>query len=274
MTSSDLLDLTGKVAVVTGAGRGLGRAMAEALAKRGAEVVGLSRTIDQVTDFVENVTRQGGRAHGYSLDVTHEKQVEGVCQQVLNDVGRVDILVNNAGNNIKKPVIPLPVSEGTTVGQPGSGSASVGFTRDEWNSLLDTHLWGSLNLMAQFVPGMFDNKWGRVINVGSSGVGRLPNLVTPYVVAKGTLTFLTRSLAKEWAAYGVTVNSISPGHFRTEMTKALHDSPEGQQWLMTRIPLQRTGDLEELGHLAAFLASDASAFITGQVIYADGGETL
>ncbi|GGM40810.1 SDR family NAD(P)-dependent oxidoreductase [Dactylosporangium sucinum] len=261
--------LANRCALVSGAGRGLGRAIATSFVEAGATVCVVSRNAAELEDFVATV---GGRAVAFPADIRQPDDLDRLRDAVLSEVGVVDILVNNAGNLVKKPVVPLPTDG--PVGQPGSGPASVAMTDDEWDSVLDTHVRGSLHLVRSFVPGMLSQGRGRVINIASSSVARSANLTVSYQVAKGALLQLTRSLAKEWAAYGVTVNTIAPGHFRTSMTKALHDSPEGQAWLRERIPMRRTGDAAELGALAVHLAGDLASFITGQTIFVDGGETL
>lgn len=266
--------LAGRTALVSGSGRGIGRAIARSLAAAGATTVILARNAVQVDETVSLISAQGGHAIAAPADLTDADAVDAAVTPILADIGGIDILVNNAGVNMKRPFIPLPVNDDTPVGQPGSGPASVGMSDTEWDAIFDTHVRASLQLVRLAGPGMLERGWGRVINIGSSAVERTPNLSGPYKVAKGAMMHFTRALAKEWAEYGVTVNAIAPGHFRTDMSKALHDSEEGQAWLRERIPMRHAGDVRELGALAAFLAGDLASFITGQIIYVDGGETL
>lgn len=264
--------LDGRVALVTGAGRGLGRTIAESLARAGAQVWVVSRNQDELDDVVTGIRAGGGRAEAAAVDLQDSASLDNLRNVVSERNPVVDIVVNNAGINRKKPVVAVP--EESEEAQPGAGPADLAMSDEDWNSILDTHVRGSLHLIRAFVPAMLTQRHGRIINIGSSSTLRTPDFCVPYQVAKGSLDHLTRGLAKEWAAYGVTVNSIAPGHFRTSMTKALHDSEEGQAWLRQRIPMRRTGNPEELGALAVHLAGDLASFITGQTIYVDGGETL
>jgi NAD(P)-dependent dehydrogenase (short-subunit alcohol dehydrogenase family) len=268
--------LLGRSALVSGAGRGLGRVIATSLAEAGAAVCVVSRNAEELDSLASSINAAGGRALAFTADIRNRGDLDRLRDAVLDQVEVIDILVNNAGNLAKRPVIPLPVDEssGEKVGQPGSGPADVAMTDEEWDSVLDTHVRASLHLIRSFVPGMLTQSRGRLINIASSAVARSANLTVSYQVAKGAMVQLTRALAKEWAAFGVTVNTIAPGQFRTSMTQALHDSPEGQAWLKERIPMRRTGDARELGALVVHLAGDLASFITGQTIFVDGGETL
>jgi NAD(P)-dependent dehydrogenase (short-subunit alcohol dehydrogenase family) len=270
--SADKNSLDGRVALVTGSGRGLGRAIAESLSHAGAHVWVVSRNREELDDVVAGIRKAGRRADAAVVDLQDGAALDALRDQVSEQSPVVDIVVNNAGINRKKPVVPVP--DETTGAQPGAGPVDSAMSDDDWNSILDTHVRGSLHLIRTFVPAMLAQRHGRIINIGSSSTLRTPDYCVPYQVAKGSLDHLTRGLAKEWAPYGVTVNSIAPGHFRTSMTKALHDSEDGQAWLRQRIPMRRTGNPAELGALAVHLAGDLSSFITGQTIYVDGGETL
>lgn len=267
---NSLNSLADRQIVVTGAGRGLGRAMAEALAGAGATVYGISRARDELEDLERTCASGPGRVVPVPADVSDAADLDRAATVVLSSAGRVDVLVNNAGNNIKGLMVPLPTAE-TAV---GASAAADAFTRSDWDAIMDTHVRGSVQLINSFVPGMLESQHGRIINIGSSALRRTPRLVVPYQVAKGVMEHLTRALAFEWASHGVTVNMIAPGHFRTSMTKVLHDSVEGQRFLRERIPVGHAGNASELGALVVHLAGDSSSFTTGQTIFVDGGETL
>jgi NAD(P)-dependent dehydrogenase (short-subunit alcohol dehydrogenase family) len=266
--TSAKFDLHGRVALVSGASRGIGRTLALALADSGASVAVMARTESRLLETAETIERFGVRALPLVADVTDGAAVTAAVATCCRELGDVDILVNNTGSLLFRPLVPLP---GYRPDLPGFDTATAD---SEWNDVFDIHLNSAFHLIRETAPAMLDKGWGRVINITSASLERAARFTTAYDSAKGALAALTRSLAKEWARYGVTVNSIAPGHFRTEMTASMHDHPKGREWMLERIPMKRVGRLEELGPLAVFLASDASSYITGQVILVDGGESL
>lgn len=251
MSVLDAFRLDGKVAVVTGAGRGLGRAIARALAEAGADVALGARTASDLADTARLVEAAGRRALAVPTDVTDETQVEEFAAAVVEAFGGVDVLVNNAGTVVVKPLADLEVAE--------------------WRRVIDTNLTGTFLCARAFGPHMIARQKGRVINIASvSGLVGEP-LLTAYAASKGGVVNLTRALAAEWAKHGVTVNAIAPGYFDTAMTSQGLDDPEVAVRLIKRIPLRRVGEPDEIGPLAVYLASDASAYITGEIVVIDGG---
>ena len=253
MTILDRFRLDGKVALVTGGSRGLGRQMAQALAEAGAEVAVVSRG-DHATSAAAEVHAATGRtSRGYACDVTSPEQVAALSQQTLSDFGHVDILVNNAGINIRGPIDSISV--------------------DEFRQVQGTNVLGPWLVCRAFAPQFKQRRSGRVINVGStlSVVGLADR--TPYATSKGAVLQLTRTLSLEWAKFGVNVNCILPGPFATEMNQPLLADSERYRDMQAKIPLGRWGELHEIGGLAVFLASDASSYVTGAAIAIDGGWT-
>ena len=243
--------LEGHVAVITGASKGLGRSMAEALARKGAAVALVARNQELLEEVAAGITAAGGKAEAIVADVTEEAAVAEVQRQVEESLGGIDILINNAGINNRKAIDE--------------------FTLEEWNEILGVNLTGPFLCSRAFVPGMKQKKWGRILNMTSimSHVS-LANR-TGYSTTKAGLIGFTKSLALELASYGVTVNGISPGPFATEMNKPLLEDPEKNKMFLERIPLGRWGQVKEIGALAAFLCSDEAGFITGTDIVIDGG---
>lgn len=244
--------LSGRVAVVTGGSRGLGKAMAAALAEAGASVALVGRD----TQALEAVRRElaGGARHLWcAADVTEPAAVAALAERVLKELGRCDILINNAGINIRKPLQEFPF--------------------EEWQSVIATNLFGPVLCSKAFVPGMIRQSYGRILNMGSiMAQVALPGR-TAYCASKGGLVAMTRALALELAPHGITVNSISPGPFATELNRPLLEDPVKSAEFLSRIPVGRWGRVEELGPLVVFLASEASGFITGADILIDGGWT-
>ena len=250
----DRFRMQNKVALVTGGSRGLGKEMARALAEAGAHVVVCSRDAERVQAVARELQADCGQAcRGYSCDVTDPLQVEALVAQVLVEFGQVDVLINNAGINIRGPIEELSLEQ---------------FLRVQ-----NVNVTGAWLTCRAVGPHMKARRYGRVINVGSTlSVVSIPER-TPYAASKGAVLQLTRTLALEWAPYRITVNAILPGPFSTEMNRPLMDDPEVYQAFAAQVPLGRWGELEEIGGLALFLASDASSFVTGAAIAIDGGWT-
>ena len=264
--------LSGKTAFVTGAGRGLGKAMALALAEAGADIVALSRTVGEIEQTASEARAMGRKAIALPTDVTQVDQVERAAAKALEAFGKVDILVNNAGNLLFKPLVPLP-----GYNPPGIEALPQFKERtsdDDWSGVLNAHLNSSFYAIRALAPQMLQRRAGRIINITSASPDRIGRFNSAYDTAKGALMTMTRSLAVEWARYNVTVNSIAPGHFLTPMAAPMHEHPRGREWMLGRIPMRRTGDPREVGILAVYLSCDAASYVTGQVIFIDGGETL
>lgn len=243
--------LNGKIALITGASKGLGKAMALALAGAGAKLALASRNREQLEQVALEVRALGAEAAVFQADVAKEDQVTKLEREVTAKFGGVHILINNAGINVRKQI--------------------TDFTLDEWNSVINTNLTSVFLMCRAFVPHMKGQGYGRIINMTSimSWVS-LPGRAA-YSASKTALLGVTRALALELAADGITVNGISPGPFATEMNTALMQNPEINQQFISKIPLGRWGKVEEIGQLALYLCSEDAGFITGTDVLIDGG---
>lgn len=252
MKSIELFNLTGKVALVTGGTHGLGMAVATALAGAGATLVINARKQENLDKAMQVYAEMGVEAKGYLFDVTDEAQVKASVSQISAEVGAIDILVNNAAIIKRIPALDMKV--------------------EEWNEVLNTDLTAPFIVSRTVAASMIQRGSGKIINMCSmmSEVGR--NTVSAYAAAKGGLKMLTKNLATEWARYNIQVNAIGPGYFATEQTAPIRVGGHPfNDFIIQRTPASRWGEPEDLAGAAVFLASDASNFVNGQVIYVDGG---
>jgi len=246
-----LFDLSGKVAIVTGASRGLGQYFGRALAKAGADLVVTSRDKSALQPFCEEIESLGRRAVPLALDVSDYDSIRQLATDAHEAYGRLDILVNNAGCNIRKP--------------------SLEVTWDDWNTVLDTNLRGTFFVAQAVAEFMIPQQSGRIINIGSvTSVAGYAGLA-PYCASRGGVKQLTMSLADDWGHHGITVNCLAPGWFKTAQNQVLYDNQAWVDYLVDRIPLKRPGQPHDLDGAVVFLASDASAYVTGQTLLVDGG---
>ena len=247
----NLFDIREKLALITGSSRGLGLTFAEGLGKAGATVILNGRDRERLLKAKEALSAQGIMAHAYSFDITDSDQVAAGVEKIVSDVGPVDILVNNAG-----------------VHKRGSLDELAGKI---WDEMIAVNLTGAYLVTREVVKGMIARKQGKIINICSlmSEIGRATT--GSYMAAKGGLKMLTKAMALDWAKDNIQVNGLAPGYFLTEMTRPLAEDPEFDSWLRARTPAHRWGDPSELIGPLRFLASDASSFITGQILFVDGG---
>lgn len=254
MAVLDAFSLVGKVSVVTGGNRGIGRALATALAEAGSDIVLLVRDPGTAGGAVAELEALGIRARAVRADVTQPDQVEAAVTQIADDLGRVDVLVNNAGACIHRPALEV--------------------TPAEWRQVMDVNVNGVWNCAQAFGRQMVAQGAGVIVNIGSisANIVNRPQWQPAYNSSKAAVHHLTRSLAAEWAPLGVRVNAMAPGYIKTEMAPV--DRPEFRRFWIDDAPMRRYGLPEELGPSVVFLASDASGFMTGEVLVIDGGYSL
>ncbi|MBL8363542.1 MAG: SDR family oxidoreductase [Rubrivivax sp.] len=247
-----LFDLTGRTALITGSSRGLGHAIASGYAAAGARVVINGTDAGRVAQAAQALRAQGRTVFEAPFDVVDEAQVRTAFEALDAQGVEVDVLVNNAGIQLRKPIVELQL--------------------DEWRKVLDTNLTSAFLVSREAARRMLARgKGGKIVNIGSllSECGRAT--IAPYTAAKGGLKMLTRAMTAEWAAQGIQANAIGPGYMATEMNQALMSNPTFDAWVKDRTPAQRWGRPDELVGTAIYLASSASNFVNGQIIYVDGG---
>jgi len=245
--------LDGRVAVITGASKGLGKQMAEALAEAGATVALVARNGELLEGVRSGIAGRGGKARAFVADISEEADVISLASEVRKQAGVPDILINNAGVHMRKLLHE--------------------FTLEEWRRVMSTNIDGPFLCSRAFIPGMMEKKFGRIINVASTMAHVSLPQRSAYSASKFAVLGMTKALALELAPYNITANAISPGPFATELNLALLQDPAKVADFNAKIPLGRWGKLEEIGALAVFLSSDASSFITGTDVVIDGGWT-
>ena len=251
MMAKRLFDLAGQVALVTGTSRGLGQHLARALAMSGADLILTSRRRDDLAPFAAEMEALGRKIVPLELDVRDQGSIERMAVAAEAAFGQIHILVNNAGCNVRKPALNV--------------------TWADWNLVLDTNLRGSFFVAQQIARRMVPHGYGRIINIGSvTSVFGYAGLA-PYGASRGGVRQLTMSLADDWGKYGITVNCLAPGWFRTAQNEVLYENEEWVDYLIDRIPLKRPGQPHDLDGAVVFLASEESRYVTGQTLLVDGG---
>jgi NAD(P)-dependent dehydrogenase (short-subunit alcohol dehydrogenase family) len=251
--SSPWFDLSGRVALVTGGSKGLGRTIATALARAGADVAVTSRTLGDLQVTAADLRQLGHRTLAVAADVTDEDSIRAMVQKVVDHFGGIDILVNNAG--------------------VGDSTAVVEMEPVHWDSVMNVNLRGPLLCCKHVGPHMIGRRSGKVINIGSVLAARVARYMSAYAASKAALVQFTRTLALEWIRHNIQVNALCPGYFLTDMNAEFFASEKGRQFI-ANLPIGRLGEPRELEGAAVFLASDASSYITGTTLYVDGGHSL
>jgi len=248
---NNLFDISGKVALITGSGQGIGYTLAKGLAGAGCTVVLNDIIEERLNEAVDKLKTEEYNAHGVVFDVTNEEQIIEAVAKVKKEIGEIDILVNNAGIQIRGPL--------------------EDFKLDDWNRLIGINLTGAFLVSKSVVKSMIEKRAGKIINICSIQSELARPSISPYTASKGGVRNLTRGMATDWGKHNIQINGIAPGYFKTEMTKALYNDEKFDAWLCGRTPANRWGDPEELIGSLIFLASNASNYVNGHLIYVDGG---
>jgi len=251
--TAKLFDLTGRIALITGSTQGIGLALAEGLAAQGATVIINGRDPNRLAKTIEMLQDKGIPARGSIFDVTDRREIDRAMESIDTHIGDIDILINNAGMQFRAPLEEFPA--------------------DKWDELLRTNLTSVFHVSQAVAQRMIPRRSGKIINIGSVQSELARPSIAPYTATKGAIRNLTRGMCADWAKHGLQINAIGPGYFKTPLNQALVDSTEFSTWLENRTPAGRWGEVGELVGAAVFLASDASSFVNGQMLYVDGGIT-
>jgi gluconate 5-dehydrogenase len=251
--TQEIFSLNGKRALVTGSSQGIGLALAEGLARAGAGIILNGRDLKRLETAKRELEAKGIKSSAANFDVTSEEEVGIAIDRIEREQGPIDILINNAGMQFRAPLEDFPL--------------------EKWRELMRVNVESAFIVSKAVVKGMIARKQGKIINISSvqSELGR--PTIAPYTATKGAIKMLTKGMCADWARHGVQVNAIGPGYFKTPLNKALVDSPEFSSWLEKRTPAGRWGTTDELIGAAIFLASPASSFVNGHILYVDGGIT-
>ena len=249
----NLFSLAGRGALVTGSGQGIGFGLARGLAEHGATVILNGRTQEKVERAVDTLSAEGHAVHASVFDVTDAASVASAVEKIESEIGAIDILISNAGVQFRAPLEDFP--------------------DDKWQLLLQTNVTGVFNVGKAVARRMIPRGRGKIINIASVMSELARTTIAPYSATKGAVRNLTRGMCADWARHGLQINAIAPGFFRTELNTALSEDAKFNAWLDQRTPAGRWGEVPELVGAAVFLASDASSFVNGHILYVDGGMT-
>ena len=246
------MSLDGRTALITGGSRGIGYGIAQAFAEAGADLALVSRSMEHLTEARDKLSSPGRRIEIYSFDMNDSDRIDSFYDTVLDDIGGIDILVNNAGGTRRGPADTI--------------------TREDWDFVINVNLTSVFLLCRAFGrERMKSGKPGKIVNIASLMSEAVRENNVPYAASKGGIRQLTKALAIDWARHGINVNAIGPGYIKTEFTQPLWEDPKFDEWVRGRTPLGRWGTPDDLAHVAVFLAAPVSDFMTGQILYVDGG---
>jgi len=265
--------LEGKVALITGAGRGIGRAIAEVFAEAGADIIAASRTENELKKTAAEVEKWGRRCITQPTDIGNGDHLNRLVENALSEFGKIDILVNNAAISMVKMTIPIPGAEKMRIAKL-LPEMNLPVTEEEWNNIWNTNVKAGYELTRLVVPHMIRQNKGKIINIISTAAIKYTTLQGLYPATKAAVVAISRGLANELARFNITVNCIGPGGVKTSMLDQIYNNEEISQTYLRSVPMRRFGLPREVGLLSLYLASEASSYMTGQTLYLDGGYTI